>query len=135
MFGANYGFGPARVFFNYQASDIADKTSLTAASLGTSKVTTLGVNYDITPSVGLVAAYYKDNSKLAAGGVTGGRSTFGTGVTYSMSKRTMAYAYIDTSTQNAGYSAFAIPAGSDIFGAASAQTSRRNIMFGLRHAF
>jgi predicted porin len=135
MIGANYGFGPVRAFFNFQKSNVADAASLTAASLGTSKVTTLGVNYEITPAINVLAAYYNDKTNLAAGSVSGSRNTFAAAVSYALSKRTSAYVYMDTSKEKAGYAAFAIPAGSDIFGAASTLTKRNNVLLGMRHGF
>lgn len=122
--GANYGFGPARVFFNYQ-------TTKASASTGTSKVTTLGLNYDITPTVGLLAAYYND--KIAGNGLSAKRNTLGLGVTYSLSKRTMVYGYLDTTKADAGYAAS--PAGLGVNASGAANTSQNTYMLGLRHAF
>ena len=127
MLAANYGFGPARVYFNYMDSKLANNG-------GKSDVTTLGLNYEITPLVNLVAAYYHDKTSTAAS-VSGSRSTTAVGLSYSFSKRTMVYANIDSSHENAGYAAFAIPAGSDIFGGPATVSSRSNYMVGIRHAF
>lgn len=123
----NYGFGPARVFVNYMDTKVGNNG-------GKSDVTNLGLNYEITPLVNLVAAYYYDKTSTAAS-VNGSRSTTALGLSYSFSKRTMVYAYVDSSHENAGYAAFAIPAGSDIFGSAATVSSRSNVMFGIRHAF
>ena len=126
MFGANYGFGPARVFFNYM------NTKLNTGAK--SDIATLGVNYEVTPLVGLVGAYYNDKTKSTTN-VDGSRNTLALGLTYTLSKRTMVYTYVDRSKQNSGYSATAIAAGSDLFGAASTLTTRSNLMLGVRHAF
>jgi len=126
MIGANYGFGPARVFFNYMDTKLS-----TGAK---SDVATLGVNYEVTPLVGLVGAYYNDKTKSTTN-VNGSRNTLALGVTYSLSKRTMVYTYVDRSKQNSGYSATAISAGSDLFGAPTTLTTRSNLLVGVRHAF
>lgn len=127
LVAANYGMGPARAYFNYLDTKLANNG-------GKSDVSTLGVSYDVTPLVSLIGAYYYDKTNTAAG-VTGSRSTTALAATYTLSKRTMVYAYVDRSTEKSGYAAFAIPAGSDIFGAASSLTGRNNFMVGVRHAF
>jgi len=116
LIGANYGFGPARVFFNYQTTKFSTNSN-------TSKITTLGLNYDITPTVGLVAAYYNDKVSAAT---SSKRNTFGLGVTYSLSKRTMVYGYLDTTKADAAYA---------ISPAAIPGTTQNTYMVGLRHGF
>ncbi len=128
-FGANYGFGPARVFFNYMPSKF---NNLSAAAIGsgspswtnlTSKVTTLGVTYDITPQIGLTAAYYNDKATTTT--ATGKRNTLGLGLNYSLSKRTMVYGYLDTTKADATYSS----------PGATPTTSQNTTMVGVRHSF
>ncbi len=114
--GANYGFGPARLYFNYSPTKYSTNSN-------TSKVTTLGATYDITPQIGLTAAYYNDKF---AGSTSGKRNTLGLGLTYSLSKRTMVYGYLDTTKADAGYAASP---------AATPTTSQNTTMFGLRHSF
>lgn len=126
MFGATYGMGPARLFFNYM-----DTKLNTGAK---SDVATLGLNYDVAPLVGLVAAYYNDKTTSATQ-VDGSRNTLALGLTYTLSKRTMVYTYVDRSKQNSGYAATAIGTGSDLFGAPSTLSTRSNLMLGVRHAF
>ncbi|MDD0841034.1 porin [Curvibacter sp. HBC61] len=126
MIAANYGFGPARVYFNYMDTKLASGSK--------SDVATLGVSYEVAPLVNLVGAYYNDKTKSATN-VKGSRNTTALGLTYSLSKRTMVYGYYDRSKENAGYAVTAIPAGSDIFGAASTLNTRSNYMVGIRHAF
>ncbi len=115
--GANYGFGPARVYFNYMPTKYSNINN-------TSKVTTLGVTYDITPQIGLTAAYYNDKFN---GTSSGKRNTLGLGLTYSLSKRTMVYGYLDSTKADASYNLNSL--------AAIPTTSQNTTMFGVRHSF
>ena len=86
--GGAYTFGPARLTAGYNKQKQATTTVDT-----TTKLTWVGVNYDITPLVQLTGAYYRTRVAAAAG--EGKTDMYMVGAKYLLSKRTNFYADID----------------------------------------
>jgi predicted porin len=95
--GGAFTFGPARLAAGY-----ARERQDLASNIGgdtTQKNAWFGGSYDITPALGLTAAYYDTrvdaNTSLAAANINGKRQLFIVGATYALSKRTNFYADVD----------------------------------------
>jgi predicted porin len=86
--GGAYTFGPARVAVGY-----SKETQDLAVGSVQQKNAWVGGSYDITPALGLTAAYY--DTKLDNGNASGKRQLLIVGATYALSKRTNFYADID----------------------------------------
>jgi predicted porin len=93
--GGAFTFGPARVAAGYQ-NETQDRARGGEAD---QKNAWIGGSYDITPALGLTAAYYHTKVDAGALGTTnataGKRGLFIVGATYALSKRTNFYADID----------------------------------------
>ncbi|WP_194715050.1 porin [Noviherbaspirillum soli] len=93
--GGAFTFGPARIAAGYQ-NEKQDRA--TGGDAG-QKNAWVGGSYDITPALGLTAAYYHtkvDANAVGVGNTTAGkRGLFIVGATYALSKRTNFYADID----------------------------------------
>lgn len=97
--GGAFTFGPARIAAGYQ-QETQDRATGGEAD---HKNAWIGGSYDITPALGLTAAYY--HTKVDAGAIVGAnnatlanagkRGLFVVGATYALSKRTNFYADID----------------------------------------
>jgi predicted porin len=92
--GGAYTFGPARIAAGYaqENQDLA-----TGGGDVSRKDAWVGGSYDITPALGLTAAYYHTKVDAGASGASaaGKRGLFIFGTTYALSKRTNFYADID----------------------------------------
>jgi predicted porin len=90
--GGAYTFGPARIAVGY-----AKETQDLLASNGIQqKNAWIGGSYDLTPALGLTAAYYDTRvDNIGAAGVNGKRQLTMIGATYKLSKRTNFYADVD----------------------------------------
>jgi predicted porin len=106
--GGAYTFGPARVAAGYAR----EKQDLTAGSIQ-QKNAWFGGSYDLTPALGLTAAYYHTKLDNIAGARSGTRQLLVLGSTYALSKRTNLYADIDYARYRDGLrgAASAVPAG------------------------
>lgn len=93
--GGAFTFGPGRVAAGYAS----EKQDLANGSDANQKNAWIGGSYDITPALGLTAAYYHTKVDAGALGTTntrdGKRGLFVIGATYALSKRTNFYADID----------------------------------------
>ncbi|MBK4737987.1 porin [Noviherbaspirillum pedocola] len=92
--GGAYTFGPARIALGYAK----ENQSLLGAGDVTQKNWWVGGSYDITPAMGLTAAYYDTRASgqiNGLGGASGKRQLLMVGATYQLSKRTNFYADID----------------------------------------
>ena len=92
--GGAVTFGPARIAAGY-ARENQDRSRIGGESV--QKNAWLGGSYDITPALGLTAAYYdtKANGFGTTGANNGKRQLFIVGATYALSKRTNFYADVD----------------------------------------
>lgn len=136
--GGAYTFGPARVALGY-----ARETQDAAAGSSTqTKNAWIGGSYDITPALGLSAAYY---NTLTSSTSSGKRQLFIVGTTYALSKRTNFYADIDyakydgsaagTLTSN-GVAATTYPAGTQLPASTIAgQSKQTGVSVGINHLF
>jgi predicted porin len=142
--GGAVTFGPARIAAGY-AREKQDR----AAAIGgdaSQKNAWLGGSYDITPALGLTAAYY--DTKAEGFGTTGNnngkRQLFIIGATYALSKRTNFYADVDyarfkgdlasgTAVANTTY----LTGGSGQLGlaAAAGQSKQTGVSVGINHLF
>jgi predicted porin len=89
-------FGPARVAIGYSR----EKQDTSIGGQATQKNAWVGGSYDITPALGLTAAYYDTKADgfgtgAAAANNSGKRQLFIVGATYALSKRTNFYADVD----------------------------------------
>ncbi|MCY1291111.1 Outer membrane porin protein [compost metagenome] len=131
--GANYAFGPAKVYAGYRWAKAADGATLPGAAVtnSTSNLYWLGLGYQLTPAFSLSgAAYYQDFRKTDAD-----PWSFVVTADYALSKRTdvytsLSYALNDNGS-NLGVNGFNtgstvnVQPGKDQFGA----------VVGLRHKF
>jgi len=94
--GGAFTFGPARIAAGY-ANETQDRAN--GRGEADQKNAWIGGSYDITPALGLTAAYYHTKVDAGAFGTTntaaGKRGLFIIGATYALSKRTNFYADID----------------------------------------
>jgi predicted porin len=94
--GGAFTFGPGRVAAGY-AQEKRDRANGNGDA--SQKNAWVGGSYDITPALGLTAAYYHTKVDAGALGTTnataGKRGLFIIGATYALSKRTNFYADID----------------------------------------
>ena len=134
MFGASYAFGPAKVLGNYMV------TNTNTAANPKSNLFSLGGTFDLSPQVGLTAAYYNDKTNVN-GGQTGKRNTFGLQATYSLSKRTLVYGYADTTKISGAYSGTSsttpngVADAAGVWSASNGASGQNTFMLGLRHSF
>ena len=94
--GGAFTFGPGRIAAGY-AREKQDRIG-SIGSEATQKNAWLGGSYDITPALGLTAAYYDTKGETfgnTAAGSNGKRQLFIIGATYALSKRTNFYADVD----------------------------------------
>ena len=91
--GGAFTFGPGRIAAGYAR----EEQDLLAGGEATQKNAWIGGSYDITPALGLSAAYYhtKADGFGAAANSSGKRGLFIIGATYALSKRTNFYADVD----------------------------------------
>jgi predicted porin len=143
--GGAVTFGPARIAAGY-AREKQDRSNLVGGE-ATQKNAWLGGSYDITPALGLTAAYYDtkaDGFGTTAGGNSGKRQLFIVGATYALSKRTNFYADVDyarfkgdlvggTTAANTTY----LTGGSGQLGlaAAAGQSKQTGVSVGINHLF
>jgi len=95
--GGAFTFGPGRIAAGY-ANETQDRTFTGGFGGETEqKNAWIGGSYDITPALGLTAAYYHTKVEGAGlnGNVGGKRGLFIVGATYALSKRTNFYADVD----------------------------------------
>jgi predicted porin len=99
--GGAFTFGAARVAAGY-AQENQDLASGSGDS--SRKDAWIGGSFDITPAIGLTAAYYHTKLDANTAGVSGGgkRGLFIFGTTYALSKRTNLYADIDYAKYDGG---------------------------------
>ena len=102
--GGAVTFGPARIAAGYAREDQDRASSLAGVGIparvggeATQKNAWVGGSYDITPALGLTAAYYHTKAEGfgLAGNQEGRRGLFIVGATYALSKRTNFYADVD----------------------------------------
>jgi predicted porin len=86
--GGAFTFGPGRIAAGY-----ANEKQDVVRGENKQRNAWVGGSYDITPALGLTAAYY--NTKVDTAGPDGKRNLFIVGATYALSKRTNFYADID----------------------------------------
>ena len=143
--GGAFTFGPARIAAGY-AREEQDRV---VSGETTQKNAWVGGSYDITPALGLTAAYYhtKVDGFGATGNAEGKRGLFIVGATYALSKRTNFYADIDyakykdglvgASGANAGNAIAGLAGGSAQLGLGSATNQDKQIGFsvGVNHLF
>ena len=94
--GGAFTFGPGRIAAGY-ARENQDRLSGIGGQ-ATQKNAWFGGSYDITPALGLSAAYYDTKGESfgpTVGGSNGKRQLFIIGATYALSKRTNFYADVD----------------------------------------
>ena len=142
--GGAMTFGPARIAAGYARED-QDRLSNIGGE-ATQKNAWVGGSYDITPALGLTAAYYhtKADGFGATGNSEGRRGLFIVGATYALSKRTNFYADVDyakykgalasgTTAANTTY----LAGGSAQLGLASTanQDSQVGVSVGINHLF
>jgi predicted porin len=142
--GGAVTFGPARIAAGY-ARENQDRSNLIGGE-SVQKNAWLGGSYDITPALGLTAAYYdtKANGFGTTGANNGKRQLFIVGATYALSKRTNFYADVDyakfkgdlasgTAVTNTTY----LTGGSGQLGLASAagQDKQVGVSVGINHLF
>jgi predicted porin len=143
--GGAFTFGPARIAAGY-ARENQDRIS-TIGGRATQKNAWFGGSYDITPALGLTAAYYDTKGEsfgTTAGGSNGKRQLFIVGATYALSKRTNFYADVDyarfkgdlvggTTAANTTY----LTGGSAQEGlaAAAGQSKQTGVSVGINHLF
>jgi predicted porin len=111
--GGAFTFGPARLAAGYarERQDLASNVGGDASQ----KNAWFGGSYDITPALGLTAAYYDTrvdaNTNVAARNFNGKRQLFVVGATYALSKRTNFYADVDYARFKDGLVNATTPAG------------------------
>ena len=91
--GGAFTFGPGRIAAGYAR----EEQDLVLGGEATQKNAWIGGSYDITPALGLSAAYYhtKADGFGATANSSGKRGLFIVGATYALSKRTNFYADVD----------------------------------------
>jgi predicted porin len=100
--GAGFSFGDGRVSAGYSNNVVAGNGTAATGGDITTKYVFIGGNYNITSSVGLVAAVYKKTAQGAAvasvvpAEINSVKSVLG--VTYALSKKTKLYAEVDKTT-------------------------------------
>jgi predicted porin len=132
--GGAYTFGAARVAVGF-AKETQD---LQAGNSIQQKNAWVGGSYDLTPALGLTAAYYDTRvSNIAATGVDGKRQLLMVGATYALSKRTNVYADVDYSRYKDG-----LIGGSDTvtsnqvpLNSANGQSHLTGLSVGVNHVF
>ena len=143
--GGAFTFGPARIAAGY-AREEQDRV---VSGETTQKNAWVGGSYDITPALGLTAAYYhtKVDGFGAAGNLEGKRGLFIVGATYALSKRTNFYADVDyakykdglvgASGANSGTAIAGLSGGSAQLGLGSPTNQDKQIGFsvGVNHLF
>ena len=143
--GGAFTFGPGRIAAGY-ANEDQDRLLGGEAS---QKNAWVGGSYDITPALGLTAAYYhtKVENFGAVGNNSGKRGLFIIGATYALSKRTNFYADIDyakyddaligAAGANAGTAVSGLAGGSAQLGLGSATNQDKQVGFsvGINHLF
>lgn len=134
--GGAFTFGPGRVAAGYQ-QETQDRATGGEAD---QKNAWIGGSYDITPALGLTAAYYHTKVDAGAFGVgntaAGKRGLFIVGATYALSKRTNFYADIDYAKYKDGLEngPTAITSQSSLR-AAPGQDSMMGVSVGINHLF
>lgn len=113
--GGTYTVGAASVALGY-----ANDRQATATVDSTRKDAWGGVSYQVSPAVGLTAAYY--DVKSSVGGGDGTQKQFIVGATYALSKRTNFYSELD----HTRYGGISMPSG---------QTNQTGISVGINHLF
>jgi predicted porin len=143
--GGAYTFGPARVALGY-ARETQDLSSGSIQQ----KNWWVGGSYDLTPALGLTAAYYDTSVNNISGGNTSGkRQLFIIGSTYALSKRTNLYADIDyarfkdglinVGSTNSGFQGTVIGSGGGSsqlgLGSSNGQSRQLGVSVGVNHLF
>lgn len=100
--GAGFNFGDGKVSAGYSNNTVAGNGSAVTGGDVTTKYVFLGGNFNITPSVGLVAAVYRKTTQAAMTAsvlpaeIVSVKSVLG--ATYALSKKTKLYAEVDKTT-------------------------------------
>lgn len=139
--GGAYTFGPARVAAGYAR----EKQDLTRGSIQ-QKNAWLGGSYDLTPALGLTAAYYHTKLENIAGAASGTRQLLIIGSTYALSKRTNLYADIDyaryrdglrgAASANGGVTGFAGGTSGQLgLGSVAGRSNQLGVSVGVNHLF
>jgi predicted porin len=139
--GGAYTFGPARIAAGYAR----EKQDLTSGSVQ-QKNAWLGGSYDLTPALGLTAAYYHTKLDNVAGARSGTRQLLVVGSTYALSKRTNLYADIDyaryrdglvgAAAANGGVTGFAGGTSGQLgLGSVAGQSHQLGVSVGVNHLF
>jgi predicted porin len=139
--GGAVTFGPARIAAGY-AREKQDRTAAIGGD-ASQKNAWLGGSYDITPALGLTAAYYdtKGEGFGSAGTSNGKRQLFIIGATYALSKRTNFYADVDYARFKGdlvnGANTTYLTGGSTQEGlaAAAGQSKQTGVSVGINHLF
>jgi predicted porin len=134
--GGAFTFGPARIAAGYQ-NEKQDRA--TGGDAG-QKNAWVGGSYDITPALGLTAAYYHtkvDANAFGVGNTTAGkRGLFIVGATYALSKRTNFYADVDYAKYKDGLeNGTSAITGQSSLRAAPGQDSMVGVSVGINHLF
>jgi predicted porin len=134
--GGAYTFGPARIALGYAKENQDQATSSSTQQ----KNAWIGGSYDITPALGLSAAYYNTLASTSAG--SGKRQLFIIGSTYALSKRTNLYADIDYAKYDGSAAGTfstttgTYPAGTQLPSATIAgQSKQTGVSVGVNHLF
>jgi len=88
--GAGFNFGDGKVSAGYSNNTVSNATAD-----GVTKFVFLGASYNMTPSMGLVAAWYKKTANAVASTTETNSTKIVLGGTYALSKKTKMYAEID----------------------------------------
>ena len=139
--GGAYTFGPARIAAGY-ARETQDRVTGGSAQ---QKNAWVGGSYEITPALGLAAAYYDtkvENLAFGSSGSTadGKRQLFIIGTTYALSKRTNLYADVDYTRFKNGLENVAAAANGGVGGGsqlplASPRSGQTGVSVGIMHLF
>jgi predicted porin len=100
--GFNFGDGSVKVGYSSQENKESDGAgTLTVGSSAKGTAIWLGANYNVSQKIGVTAAYYKGTFAVT-GADDETSSNIVAALTYSLSKRTLAYVELDRQTSNAG---------------------------------
>lgn len=120
--GVSYNFGPVKAFASYGTQDAKNALDLTKDT--ERKVTSVGINGNVTAATQLFATYSTGDVKEATTAVKRDIDGYVLGARYSLSKRTTAYAIYGESDSDAGTAAVA-----------TTNTKVKQYAVGINHAF